>query len=64
MDKFTKEEDREYLIDNLKIIDEISDNIILSNEIRMQAMKEIRMQTMKLLFDLTTALYKLDNDIK
>lgn len=56
MDKFTKEEYREYLIDNLKIIDEISDNIILSNEIRMQAMK--------LLFDLTTALYKLDNDIK
>lgn len=57
MDKLTKEEYREYLISNIKMLDIYADNAqSLSNE--------SNIQMLHLLFDLTTALYKLDNDIK
>ena len=57
MDKLTKEEYREYLVSNIKMLDICADNAqSLSNE--------SNIQMLHLLFDLTTALYKLDNDIK
>ena len=57
MDKLTKEEYREYLISNIKMLDIYADNA-------QSLSSESNIQMLHLLFDLTTALYKLDNDIK